>query len=130
MKKLLLIMVILASVSGCATRPESISPSYVSHERYVGNECTVLRTKKSGAIANLVESSDLQNNDANNDALGVFLVGIPVSQLSGDHAAEVAKWKGTVDAIETAQIINNCEYTEYIAPVMVVVEHDLNADLD
>ena len=32
-------LLIGAIVSGCATRPESISASYVSHEKYSGRDC-------------------------------------------------------------------------------------------
>jgi hypothetical protein len=39
----------------------------------------------------------------------VFLVLIPASKLSGDSAADVAKYKGEVEAIETAQIKSSCK---------------------
>jgi hypothetical protein len=37
------------------------------------------------------------------------LLGIPFSKLSGDHEADVAKWKGEVEAIDTAQIRKKCK---------------------
>ena len=39
----------------------------------------------------------------------MFFVLIPASQISEDYEAEVAKLKGTVEAIETAQTIKKCE---------------------
>jgi len=51
----------------------------------------------------------MQNSKATGDAWGVFLLAIPFSQLSGDHAADVAKWKGEVEAIETAQVKKKCK---------------------
>lgn len=51
----------------------------------------------------------MQNSKATGDAWGVFLILVPVSQLTGDHEADVAKSKGIVEAIETAQIKNKCK---------------------
>ena len=46
-------------VSGCATRPESIPASYVSHERYIDNDCSRLATLMSDARSDLQKFSDL-----------------------------------------------------------------------
>ena len=56
-----------------------------------------------------MEASSKQNTKANWDFATVFFVLIPASQISEDYEAEVAKLKGTVEAIETAQIIKKCE---------------------
>jgi len=61
------------------------------------------------ARAELVKFSSMQDSKANVDAATVFLVLIPFSKLSGDHAGDVAKYKGEVEAIETAQIKNGCK---------------------
>jgi hypothetical protein len=42
------------------------------------------------------------------DAATVFFVLVPASKLSGDHAGDVAKWKGEVEAIDTALIKSGC----------------------
>lgn len=96
-------------INGCASRPESISASYVSHEKYIDDDCTTLTTKMADARNELSLVSEQQNSKANGDAWGVFLIAVPFSQLSGDHEADVAKWKGEVEAIETAQIKNKCK---------------------
>jgi hypothetical protein len=62
----------------------------------------------SDAKEELAKFSEMQNSKATGDAWGVFLLGVPVSQLTGDHEADVAKSKGVVEAIETAQIKNKC----------------------
>lgn len=108
-KKYYLVLVALGLLSACASRPESISASYVSYEKYVGGDCVQLNSQMSNARAELVKVSDQQNSKANGDAWGVFLLGVPFSKLSGDHASDVAKWKGEVEAIETAQVKNKCE---------------------
>ena len=51
----------------------------------------------------------MQNSKANMDAGTVFFVLIPASKLSGDHEADVAKWKGEVEAINTAQEKLKCK---------------------
>jgi len=61
------------------------------------------------ARANLQKFSDMQNSKANLDAATVFFVLIPASKLSGDSAGDVAKWKGEVEAVDTAQIRASCK---------------------
>jgi hypothetical protein len=95
--------------SGCATRPESISASFVSHEKYMGQDCTQLALQMSEARSQLTKFSSLQDSKANVDAATVFLVLIPASKLSGDHAGDVAKFKGEVEAVETALIKTGCK---------------------
>lgn len=106
---LLVTSLLIVLTSACATRPESISASYVSHEKYVAGDCARLATQMSDARAELVKVSAQQDSKANWDAAGVFFIFLPISKLSGDHAGDVAKWKGEVEAIETAQIKNKCK---------------------
>ena len=100
---------IALTVVGCATRPESISASYVSHEKYVSNDCSQLTNIMADSRAQLAKFSAMQDSKANLDAATVFLVLIPASKLTGDSAGDVAKYKGEVEAIETAQIKNGCK---------------------
>jgi hypothetical protein len=95
-------------ITGCANRPESIAASYTSHERYMGLDCAQLSSTMANTRAKLAEFSDKQDSAANLDAGGVFLVLIPPSAFAGDSEADVAEWKGKVEAVETAQIKSNC----------------------
>ena len=95
-------------ITGCANRPESIGASYTSHERYMESDCSQLLSTMANARATLADYSDKQNTAANTDAGGVFLVLIPPSAFAGDSEADVAEWKGKVQAIETAQIKKKC----------------------
>jgi hypothetical protein len=108
MKKVIALVGIAAVMAGCATRPESISASYVSHEKYSGKDCTSLSLDLMNARSELSKYSSMQNTKANVDAATVFFVLIPASKLSGDHAGDVAKWKGEVEAVETALVKANC----------------------
>jgi len=96
-------------LTGCANRPSSIAASYVSHERYSHLNCGDLQAKKNSTTSELFRVSAMQNKSANADALGVLLLGVPVSKLSGDHAANVAQLKGELQAVETAQLKANCQ---------------------
>jgi outer membrane murein-binding lipoprotein Lpp len=110
LNKITLLAIVASSVitTGCANRPESIAASYVSHERYMESSCAQLATTMSNARAELATYSDKQDTAANIDAGSVFLVLIPISALQGDSEADVARWKGRVEAIETAQIKKKC----------------------
>ena len=121
LKKVVLGTSIAILLGACATRPEGISASYVSHEKYGGADCLRLATQMSDARAELAKVSEMQNSKATGDAWGVFLLGVPFSQLSGDHAGDVAKWKGEVEAVETAQIKKNCKGNTDSAPLVTAV---------
>ena len=99
-------------ISSCANRPESIAASYTSHERYMDLDCKQLISTMESARSKLALYSDKQNTSANVDAGGVFLVLIPPSAFAGDSEADVAKWKGRVEAVETAQIKKKCKANE------------------
>ena len=112
MRKIIYGVIILALMSvfnGCAKRPESISASHISFERYTDKTCVELNTVMADTREQLTHVSDLQNSKATGDAWGVFLLLVPVSQLTGDYEGDVAKLKGEVSAIETAQIKNECK---------------------
>ena len=104
-----LLFAAVAVVVGCASRPESIRASHVSHEKYTHLDCPALTSKLSDTRAELDKYSKMQDSKANGDAFGVFLLGIPFSKLSGDHEGDVARLKGEVEAIETAQVKNKCK---------------------
>jgi hypothetical protein len=103
------IIILSFMVFGCATRPESISASYISHEKYMGQDCAQLGVSMSEARNQLAKFSSMQDSKANMDAATVFFVLIPASKLSGDHAGDVAKYKGEVEAIDTALIKTGCK---------------------
>ena len=80
----------------------------MSHEKYSGKDCTTLSIDLSNARSELAKFSSMQDSKANMDAATVFFVLVPASKLSGDHAGDVAKWKGEVEAVETAIVKANC----------------------
>jgi hypothetical protein len=93
----------------CANRPESIHASYVSAEKYSDLNCPQLMVRRSEIREDLEKYSKLQDSKANTDALGVFLIGVPVSKLSGDHEGEIARLKGEIEAVDTALVKAGCK---------------------
>lgn len=109
MKYLFIVSLIILTIGGCASRPGSIRASHISHERFIDGSCAKLATQMSDTRHKLAMFSGLQDSKATGDAWSVFLLGFPFSQLTDDYKADVAKFKGMVEAIETAQIKNKCK---------------------
>ncbi len=81
---------IVATLSACATPPERISG--------VANAgpCTMQDRQRLAILSNK------QTKTANSDALGVFLIGLPVGSMGGgDNEAEIAILKGRCEGRPT-----------------------------
>lgn len=108
MKKLLVLSLLAALVAGCATSPDRIQPLLVSHDQYMGNDCSQLDASMSTAQADLKKYSDLQDAQVKKDAVSVFWVLIPLSWFTGDHEKDVARSKGELAAIQMAAARKGC----------------------
>lgn len=103
------ITLLLASVAitGCASRASSIAPTAVPSANYKGLDCDETKTllaQKTAEKNALVKS---QNDAADEDAVGVFFVLLPVGSISGgDKEGELAQAKGEVLALNGAVSIN------------------------
>ncbi|TGQ80666.1 hypothetical protein EN850_14255 [Mesorhizobium sp. M8A.F.Ca.ET.207.01.1.1] len=90
MKRTVLTVSILAAPTGCATPPEKIAG--IPNSR----PCTQADRER------LAVTSNQQSKASTGDALGVFLIGVPVASMSGgDHEAEIAILKGRCGAPKT-----------------------------
>ena len=107
-KSLLSGLVLSLILVGCASRPDRISASFVSHDKFMQNTCSELAVLRADARTDLQTYTSKQNSKANWDAVSVWFILIPASQLTGDVKADVAKAKGEVEAIETAQAVKGC----------------------
>ena len=57
----------------------------------------------------LAQASTQQEQARTNDTVGVILLGLPVSSMSGDNIApEVARLKGETEAVRKAMITKGC----------------------
>ena len=95
---------------GCAKAPESIAPSYVSEVGYLHWDCSQLAEEDARLHSALSQASIQQENARTNDTVGIILIGLPVSSLSGDNIApEIARLKGEREAIRKASIRKVCQ---------------------
>jgi hypothetical protein len=97
--------------AGCAARPESIQPSYVSPITYDAYSCDQMAQKASRLSAALSTASKQQSDARTNDTVGVLLIGLPVGSMGGQAIApEIARLKGEKDALQQSQIRKNCAF--------------------
>ncbi len=110
MKKLFLAAATLAALSSCAKRPDAIVPVDIPMAVYQGQSCQQLGQEMIKEQQNLAAISKAQNDAANGDAFGVFLVGVPMSSVAGgDKEGQVAVAKGKVQAIENTLKSKGCK---------------------
>lgn len=96
-------------VTACASAPGSIAPVQVSPARYGALNCTALLTEQVRVSEALREASDKQSATASGDAMGVLLIGLPISSMTGnDNEGRVAQFKGESDALRLAVAAKGC----------------------
>lgn len=112
MHRLMLISVPVFSalmIGACAKSPRAIEPADISHVRYQNYSCQQLATVYRQTNSRLSKAKDIQNRAHKTDVLGVMLVGLPVSRITGDNiAGDVATLKGRKLALETAATGRGC----------------------
>ena len=107
--------------TSCATKPESIAPAYVSHMGYSQYDCEQLAGEQARLVTALSTSSDAQRKARTNDTVGVILLGLPVSSLSGSNqASNISRLKGELEAIQKSMVLKNCD--QEVVPVEDIVK--------
>lgn len=106
--KILLPVLAALALTACAKTPSSIPAISVASSEYSGKTCKQLATELNSVSTDLANFETKQRNKVAGDAVGVFLVLIPPSALTGDHAAEIGRYKGEKIALERAQSRANC----------------------
>jgi hypothetical protein len=100
MKRLTLTLITTATLTACAPRPEAIAPTSMAGA-FDATSCTRARQLLADERQTLQSLSTAQRQAATGDAIGVFLIGVPVSSLTGeDKAGLIATSKGKVLALE------------------------------
>lgn len=106
---------------GCAKNPESISPMAMPVNAYSGLTCEQLAAEYQRSSYALASVEAQQRQAVTGDAVGVFLIGVPMSSLTGaDKEGLVAQHKGEVIAIQVAQRNQGCPAAPYAVPVTTV----------
>lgn len=104
-------------VSSCAKAPDSIAPSYVSVVPYQDYTCQQLGSEAAHISDALTTASAQQEKARTNDVVGVLLIGLPVSSLSGDNIApEIGHLKGQQEAVRQASQQKNCSAPAQATP--------------
>ena len=110
---LILGLCVLLLIAGCAAKPESIAPAYVSEMSYADWKCKSLGEEQQRVVNALATASDAQRVARNNDIAGVILIGLPVSSLSGSNqAAQISRLKGELEAIQRTGVKKGCNLPE------------------
>ncbi|PWE48518.1 hypothetical protein DEM26_18280 [Thioclava sp. NG1] len=98
------------AIGACAKQPDEIAAIPMESSMYAGQSCSSLsqtRLKLSQDLANL---SAQQKDAASGDAFGVFLLGLPLSSMSGgDKEAAISVTKGKLDAINQEMARKRCK---------------------
>jgi hypothetical protein len=104
-----------AACSGsCATYSDKIAPSYVSPVIYENLTCRQIAEEATRVAQRAAQASGAQDSQANKDnvltAVTIVVFWPAAFFVGGDrqNAAEVARLKGEMDALEQASIRKNC----------------------
>nr|WP_316653984.1 hypothetical protein [uncultured Gellertiella sp.] len=109
MRKSVLLFALPLLIVGCAKRPDAIVPVDIPMAAYGNESCKGLAREMISEQNKLAALSKAQNNAANGDAFGVFLIGVPMSStFGGDKEGELAVSKGKIVALENAMKAKNC----------------------
>ncbi|MBN8934732.1 MAG: hypothetical protein J0I13_00135 [Rhizobiales bacterium] len=107
--RFLVICAVCCALAACAKSPESISAAYISDVSYRPLSCQDLAVESARVNEALARASTQQENARTNDVVGVLLIGVPVSSLSGDNIApEIARYKGEQEAINRVVTQKHC----------------------
>lgn len=90
----------LPLIAACASSPDSIAPVSM-HGAYDATSCQQAAVMLANERQTLAALEAKQRSAVTGDALGVFLIGVPVSSLTGkDVAGHIGASKGKVLALE------------------------------
>ena len=104
------IVALAFTLASCAERPENIAAIPMDNAGYNNLSCKKLAREETQIRNDLDALSARQNKTASRDFWGVFLLGLPVSSMSGsDKEALIGVAKGKLDAIDLVQVDKDCE---------------------
>ena len=115
--QLLAVLTAVACFTGCAAHPRNIQPMYVSERHYKGWTCDDLHAEYSEVYARFLAAYEVQKNESNSDAAGVFLIGIPAGGMgSADMEAQIAQYKGILITVGTLGEREQCGIEPVVMP--------------
>lgn len=88
------------TLAACAQSPSAIAPAPMGNA-FAATTCDSARAMAANERAVLASLSSAQKGAVVGDAIGVFLIGVPVSSLTGnDREGDIASSKGKLQALE------------------------------
>jgi hypothetical protein len=112
MRSILLFLALI--LAGCASKSGEIAPSYVSPVMYQNYSCAQIAQESQNVSSRAAEYAGAQDSKRTNDqiATGVAIVVFwPAAFFvggDGNTAAELARLKGQMQALEQASVQKNC----------------------
>jgi hypothetical protein len=98
-----------ALLAACATPPEKIAAASIPTGSYATLDCAALAAEQAKNETELAAVSKQQNEAVMGDAVGVFLIGVPMtSAMGGDKETEVAVAKGKIEGVKAERIRKGC----------------------
>ncbi|MBM3605108.1 MAG: hypothetical protein FJX25_10230 [Alphaproteobacteria bacterium] len=98
--KAYLALAALPLMVACAPRPDAIAPVPMG-SAFAAHDCRTVAADLAAERQNLSALEAKQRGAATGDAIGVFLIGVPTSSLTGGNkAGEIGASKGKVLALE------------------------------
>ncbi|MEQ9568232.1 MAG: hypothetical protein RLN85_20885 [Pseudomonadales bacterium] len=108
--KNLLLGVTLVATAACAKQPENIAAVDVGTAQYASYSCAQLAEARLKYAQTLENLSARQKSAASGDAWGVFLLGLPLSSMSGgDQETNIAVTKGHIQSVDEARLKKGCK---------------------
>lgn len=96
-------------LAACAQQPESIAAIPANGNAFATFNCSQLAQAEVATNQNIENLSAAQRTAANSDALGVFLIGLPVSSMGGgDVAGQLGVARGELQAIQRQKAAKGC----------------------
>ncbi|PVA06104.1 hypothetical protein [Thalassorhabdomicrobium marinisediminis] len=109
MRRFLLSSAVLVTLAACAKQPENIAAIPVSGNPYGSYSCSQLAAERLQITQQLAGVEAEQRSAANSDAIGVFLIGLPVSSMSGnDKEAAIGVARGRINEIDRVKLARGC----------------------
>lgn len=109
MRSSILAVAAIVIVGACAKEPDKIAATPMEDSAYSNMSCRSLATTRLDIQQQLDNLSASQKSAANGDAWGVFLLGLPVSSMSGnDKEAAISVAKGKIQAIDRVRERKGC----------------------
>lgn len=108
MKKVIALSMTIA-ISACAKAPDQIAAADIGAGAYRGYGCKQLAEKKLAISQDLENLSAAQKSAASGDAWGVFILGLPLSSMSGnDKETAISVAKGHIQEIDKERQRKSC----------------------